>query len=118
MRLAPNTPHRFLLWTVLKRTATESESSHAGLVIAFLKRSTTVLTSLPRSENRINWTRRRGILESHLPAKLFVRPFRYEDRNPRFLQWSFIANASRWCQAVLRTVNRIKPVLLRQKNML
>ncbi len=37
-----------------------------------------MLTSLPRSENRINGTRCREILvESHLPARLFVRPVRY-----------------------------------------
>jgi hypothetical protein len=77
-----------------------------------------MLTSLPRSENRINCTRYREILESHLPARLLVRPFRYENRDRRFLQWSFAGNASRWYQAILRILNRIEPALLRTKNVL
>jgi len=50
-----------------------------------------MLTSFPRSQSRINRS---------------------------FFQWSFTANASQWYQAALRTVNRIEPVLLRQKNVL
>jgi len=62
--------------------------------------------------------KRRGILGSHLPVKLYVPPFRYEDRDRRFFQRSFTANASQWYQAVLRAVNRIEPVLRRPKNVL
>lgn len=77
-----------------------------------------MLTSLPRSENRIDCTRGRGIFESRLPTKLFVRSFRYENRDRRSFQGSFTANASQWYRTVLRAVNRIEPALLRQKNML
>lgn len=76
-------------------------------------------TSFLRFENRINRTRRRRILQSGLLATLFRRPFRYENSERRFSQWSFTANASQWYQQVLRkvlrTTKRIEPMLLRQK---
>ncbi len=72
----------------------------------------------PRSENRIHRTRRRRILDSAFLATLFLRPFRYENCDRRSSQWSFTANASQWYQAVLRAINRIEPVLLRQRKVL
>lgn len=72
-------------------------------------------TSFLRFENRINRTRRRRILQSGLLATLVRRPFRYENSERPFSQWSFAANASQLYQAVLRTIKRIEPVLLRQK---
>ena len=77
-----------------------------------------MLTSFPRSENRINRSRRRGIVESDFLATLFLRPFRYENCDRRFSQWPFTANASHWYEAVLRAFNRIEPVLLRQRKAL
>ena len=73
-----------------------------------------MLTSFRRSENRIQHTRRRGIVDSAFFATL-LRPFRYENGDRRFSQWSFTANASQWYQAVLRTIIRIEPLLLRHK---
>ena len=71
-----------------------------------------MFTSLPRFENRIHRTKRRGILHSTFLATLFLRPYRYENGDRRFFQWSFTANAFHWYQEVLRSVNRIEPVLL------
>jgi hypothetical protein len=77
-----------------------------------------VLTSFPRSRSRINRTRRRVILESRLLTGLLLRPFPFENYDRRFFQRPFKANASRWFQAVLLTVNRIELVLRQERNVL
>jgi hypothetical protein len=77
-----------------------------------------VSTDFLRCQNRISPTRRRGILESGFLSKFFVQPFRYENSDRRFFQWSFTANASQWRQAIRRSTEKMERVLVRQTNAL
>lgn len=78
-----------------------------------------MLTSSPHFQSGTNRTRRRVVLKSGLPARLFEQPLRYKNRD-RLLSFGrlFIAHGSEWCQSILRTGNRIESGLLRQKSVL